>query len=123
LHLPILILLLALYLSLAYITHATQGFYPYTFLDPSSGHGNRVAGYCFGILAAACVIFGLVWCLIWSRNWLARKVGLDGVGLIKKRKRSTLEGLEEAGREDEGVEMERGRAEAIEEAVRANGGG
>lgn len=33
-HLPLLILILACYLGVAYITHADQGFYVYHFLDP-----------------------------------------------------------------------------------------
>ena len=71
------VLLLACYLALAYITHATQGWYPYSFLDTSKGSG-RVAGYCFGILAAVCVIFGVVWVLIWLRNRATQKLGFEG---------------------------------------------
>lgn len=67
LHIPLLILLLALYLALAYITHATQGFYPYAFLDPAHG-GGRLAGYIIGIAAACVVIFLVVWGLIWVRK-------------------------------------------------------
>lgn len=75
LHLPLLVLILALYLALAYITYATEGFYPYSFLDPKKGSG-RVTGYCFGILAAACIIFGVVWGLIWIRCWGTARLGL-----------------------------------------------
>lgn len=67
LHLPFLILILALYLSVAYLTYATQEFYPYGFLNPGEGHG-RVAAYCFGILAAGLVIFMVVWLLILLRR-------------------------------------------------------
>ena len=74
LHLPFLILLLALYLALAYVTNATHGFYPYGFLDPSNGHGGRVAAYVFAILAAIVVIFLVVWGLIWARKWLTERV-------------------------------------------------
>lgn len=59
--------MLALYLALAYITHETQGFYTYDFLDPADG-GGLLAGYIIGILAAACVIFFLVWGVAWLRN-------------------------------------------------------
>ena len=76
LHLAFLIFILALYLSLAYLSRATQGFYPYPFLDPNIGSG-KVTGYCVGILAAVCVIFGIVWCIIWLRGWAARRLGLD----------------------------------------------
>ena len=79
LHLPFLILLLALYLALAYITNATEGFYPYGFLDPSNGHSGRVAAYAFAILAAIIIIFLVVWCLIWARKWLTERVmGMKG---------------------------------------------
>ncbi|KAL8866981.1 MAG: hypothetical protein Q9174_005956 [Haloplaca sp. 1 TL-2023] len=77
-HLPILVLLLALYLSLAYLTHVTAGFYPYSFLDPDKGSG-RLAGYILGVLAAACVIFLIVWAVIWCRRWITeKKLGMRG---------------------------------------------
>ncbi|KAI4124836.1 MAG: hypothetical protein LQ338_004614 [Usnochroma carphineum] len=77
-HLSILVLILALYLALAYLTHATEGFYPYSFLDPKKGSG-KLAGYILGILAAACVIFVIVWALIWIRRWLTEtKLGMHG---------------------------------------------
>ncbi|KAM0799252.1 hypothetical protein BDR22DRAFT_807714 [Usnea florida] len=86
LHIVFLIVLLACYLALAYITHSTEGFYPYSFLDTSKGSG-RVAGYCFGILAAICVIFGIVWGLIWLREFITtRKLGLDGKFAPQRRK-------------------------------------
>lgn len=80
LHIPLLVLLLALYLALAYVTHATQGFYPYAFLDPSYGRG-RLAGYVIGIAAASVVIFLIVWGLIWIRR------RLTGVGKRSKKDR------------------------------------
>lgn len=77
-HLPFLVILLALYLALAYLTHATAGFYPYSFLDPDRGSG-RLAGYILGILAAACVIFGIVSGVIWIRRWITEsKLGMHG---------------------------------------------
>jgi uncharacterized membrane protein len=69
LHLPFLIVILALYLALAYLTFATQGFYTYGFLDPATGQG-RVAAYCFGILAGIIVAFIIIWLLIWVRRRL-----------------------------------------------------
>ncbi len=71
LHLLFLIVILALYLALAYLTFATQGFYTYNFLNPASGRG-RVAAYCFGILAAVVVVFVVVWLLIWVRRKFTR---------------------------------------------------
>lgn len=66
-HLVFIVLLLALYLCLAYVTHETQGFYPYAFLDPENGSGS-LAGYILGILAASCVIFFIVWGVVWLRS-------------------------------------------------------
>lgn len=77
-HLPLLIIILALYLALAYLTYASEGFYTYDFLDPDNGDGS-VAGYVFGILAAIIVIYGIVWCLIWIRRWATEeKMGFKG---------------------------------------------
>ncbi|EAW08435.1 uncharacterized protein ACLA_031680 [Aspergillus clavatus NRRL 1] len=69
---PFLVLILLLYVSLAYLTFHTQGFYTYSFLDPGphGEHKGLVAGYCFGIFAAILVIFGLSWCAIWLRRRL-----------------------------------------------------
>ncbi|KAJ7155070.1 hypothetical protein C8R46DRAFT_960198 [Mycena filopes] len=47
LFIPVHILLLAAYLGVAYLTHAEQGFYPYSFLAPSSGPGI-LAAYILG---------------------------------------------------------------------------
>ena len=95
LHILFLVILLACYLALAYITHATQGWYPYSFLDTSKGSG-RVTGYCFGILAAICVIFGVVWGLIWLRNRVTQKLGLEGKFASQRRKMDGL-GVRERG--------------------------
>lgn len=72
LHVVGLIVILLLYLGLAYLTHATQGFYVYNFLDPDTGAG-KVTGYCFGIFAAIVVIFFVVWGLIWVRRRVTRQ--------------------------------------------------
>ncbi|KAK5052755.1 hypothetical protein LTR84_002621 [Exophiala bonariae] len=72
LHVVGLIIILLLYLGLAYLTHATQGFYVYDFLDPDTGSG-KVTGYCFGILAAISIIFFVVWGLIWTRRKFTRQ--------------------------------------------------
>lgn len=39
------VVLLALYLGLAYLTHATQGFYTYGFLDLQDNSSGAVAAY------------------------------------------------------------------------------
>lgn len=81
-HVLWLILILALYLALAYITHATKGFYPYSFLDPGPdgpGGDGWVAGYILIIAVAVVVIFAVVKGLIWARVWLTeRKMGMEG---------------------------------------------
>ncbi|KAI1346143.1 hypothetical protein F5Y01DRAFT_298603 [Xylaria sp. FL0043] len=78
-HLPFLIFLLALYLALAYLTHATKGFYTYSFLDPSL-QGSLVAAYVFGIAIGVSILFAVVWGLIWLRRWITEeKLGFDGV--------------------------------------------
>jgi len=75
--LPI-VVLLALYLGLAYLTHSTQGFYVYPFLNPASGRG-LIAGACIGILAAAVVVFVIVHYLIKLREWITEtKLGRYG---------------------------------------------
>ncbi|KAJ5390828.1 uncharacterized protein N7496_001896 [Penicillium cataractarum] len=82
---PVLILLLAFYLCVAYITVHTEGFYTYSFLDPGS-HGQKsglVAGYCFGILAAIIIIFLISWSLIRLRVYLT-------AGKIKRAVRDPL---------------------------------
>ncbi|KAM0206745.1 hypothetical protein ACHAQD_012328 [Fusarium lateritium] len=79
-HIVWLIFILAMYLALAYLTHATQGFYVYNFLDYQDVGGRGiVAGYVFGILVGIIIIFCLVWCIIWVRRWLTEtKLGMDG---------------------------------------------
>ncbi len=73
-HMLWLILILALYLSLAYVTKATRGFYTYGFLNPEKNHG-KVAAYVFGIAVAAIVVYGIVWCLIRLRIFLTEGRG------------------------------------------------
>ncbi|KAI0096327.1 hypothetical protein F4776DRAFT_651731 [Hypoxylon sp. NC0597] len=77
-HVLWLIVLLALYLALAYVTRATKGFYTYSFLDPGKT-GSLVAAYVFGIAAATIIIFGIVKGLIWTRRWVTEeKMGRRG---------------------------------------------
>ncbi|KAI0839102.1 hypothetical protein F5Y06DRAFT_266013 [Hypoxylon sp. FL0890] len=77
-HVLWLIVLLALYLALAYVTRATKGFYTYSFLDPGKT-GSLVAGYVFGIAVATIIIFGIVKGVIWMRRWVTEeKMGRKG---------------------------------------------
>ena len=94
LHLLFLIVLLALYLALAYITRVAQGWYPYSFLDPKNGSGH-LAAYIVGILAAACILFGIIWVVIFVRDSGTTKLGFEGK-FVRGRPPS-LENLTETG--------------------------
>jgi hypothetical protein len=73
------VVLLALYLGLAYLTHATEGFYPYTFLDFQTNSSGFVAGAIVGILIASIIVFLLVRYLIVLRVWVTeKKLGKHG---------------------------------------------
>jgi hypothetical protein len=72
-HLSVVLLILSVYLGLAYLTRYTQGFYVYEWLNPA--HGNvgiilHVLGYAAGMMA----IFFLVSVTIKLRNMLARRL-------------------------------------------------
>lgn len=78
-HLGPLIFLLACYLGLAYVTHATEGFYVYSFLDVQANGSGTVAGYCFGIAIGCIVLFAVVQGLVWVRLKLTEGVlGMRG---------------------------------------------
>ncbi|KAF8599919.1 hypothetical protein BDV93DRAFT_477052 [Ceratobasidium sp. AG-I] len=78
-HIPFLILLLGGYLGVAYITHATQGFYTYSFLDPKK-QGALLAAYIVGIAAAAVILFSIVWGICWVRNRIWRRSEIEKYG-------------------------------------------
>ncbi|QRV84379.1 transmembrane protein [Ceratobasidium sp. AG-Ba] len=78
-HVPFLIVLLGGYVGVAYITHATQGFYTYSFLDPKK-QGAMLAAYIVGIAAGAVVVFSIVWCITWVRNRIWRRSELEKYG-------------------------------------------
>ncbi|KAK8164184.1 hypothetical protein IWX90DRAFT_251084 [Phyllosticta citrichinensis] len=92
-HIGPLIFLLACYLGLAYVTHATEGFYVYSFLDVQANGSGVVAGYCFGIAIGCFIIFALVDGIIWARvkvteglmgrkgKWSERDVRRGGSGM------------------------------------------
>lgn len=74
-----LIIILALYLGLAYVTLATKGFYVYNFLSPSyEGSRGKVAAYIIAVLVAALIAFAIVKAVIWLRLWLTER--LFGMG-------------------------------------------
>ena len=79
LHIVVIVIILALYLSLAYLTHALQGWYTYDFLDLSEHSSGVVAGYIIGILVASIIVFLIVRYLILLRFWLTeKKLGMTG---------------------------------------------
>ncbi|OJA13740.1 hypothetical protein AZE42_01548 [Rhizopogon vesiculosus] len=69
-------LLLACYLGVAYVTYATQGFYTYSFLDPSKEHGF-LAVYIIGIAVGYCIVFTIVKGICSLRCRLVARYGLD----------------------------------------------
>lgn len=71
-HLPVLMVVLSLYLGLAYLSRATGGFWVYEWLDPEFGYGKIIA-HIAGYTAAIVVIFVVVRYAIWLRNWLLMK--------------------------------------------------
>jgi hypothetical protein len=66
---------LATYLGVAYITHATQGIYVYSFLNPSKG--AILAAYICGIFAGTLVIFALVNLVKWALKRTTHAKELD----------------------------------------------
>lgn len=89
-HLLWLIILLACYCGLAYVTHATKHYYVYNFLNPTprlevngknvGGWGKGgVVGVVFGIAAAIIIIFCLAKGLTKARKWATeKKMGKTG---------------------------------------------
>lgn len=78
-HILWLLVVLALYLGLAYLTYDVQGWYVYSFLDPRNGHRAKTVGYILGIAAGIIVIFCIVKGLVWLRKWVTEKrMGRDG---------------------------------------------
>ena len=77
-HIPFLILFLAGYLGVAYITKATQGFYTYKFLDPKTDGSGMVAAYVFGIAIGICILFAIIAGVHWVKVWFfERVIGID----------------------------------------------
>ncbi|CAM1504656.1 Fc.00g022470.m01.CDS01 [Cosmosporella sp. VM-42] len=79
-HILWLILILAGYLAVAYITLADQGWYTYNFLDHDKVGGRGiVAAYIIGIAVGIVIIFCIVYGVVWVRKWVTEtKLGKDG---------------------------------------------
>ncbi|KAJ3510636.1 hypothetical protein NLJ89_g4559 [Agrocybe chaxingu] len=65
--LPATLVMLGGYLGVAYITHATQGIYTYSFLDPKK-QGAKLAAYIVGIAVGQIVIFVMILGIIHLRE-------------------------------------------------------
>ncbi|KAF2750474.1 hypothetical protein M011DRAFT_418450 [Sporormia fimetaria CBS 119925] len=78
-HIVPIVILLALYLALAYVTHATQSFYVYSFLDTTANSPGVVTGYIIGILVGSIVLFLIIRYAILIRVWTTeKKLGKTG---------------------------------------------
>jgi hypothetical protein len=80
-HLLWLVIILACYCGLAYLTHYTKGVYVYSFLNPTPKHEvngvneggvgrGEVVGYVFGIAIGICLLFCLSKGIAWLRKWV-----------------------------------------------------
>ncbi|KAJ8522302.1 hypothetical protein ONZ45_g1104 [Pleurotus djamor] len=100
LHLPICIVMLGCYLGVAYITHASQGVYVYSFLDPGE-QGALLAAYIIGIGVGECVAFVLAWALMRLRVWFVSRRRTPGTTTLgeagddEKKEREVVEVLED----------------------------
>ena len=89
-HLLWLVIILACYLGVAYLTHYTKGIYVYSFLDSSpkvlnsegkniGGMGVYSAAYIVGIAIGIIILFCVAKGLIILRKWLTeKKAGMTG---------------------------------------------
>jgi hypothetical protein len=86
-HLPILMVILSLYLGLAYLTRLTGGFWVYEWFSPQFG-SRKIVVHILAYTAAIVAIFAFVHYIICARNSLLRK-------------NSRLKTAEESPRDDE----------------------
>ncbi|KAF8436233.1 hypothetical protein L210DRAFT_3452269 [Boletus edulis BED1] len=73
-HLVPLIVILGFYVAVAYITRATEGFYVYSFLNPTQ-EGGLLAAYIIGIALGCCVVFCVVKGLCHLRHRISVRYG------------------------------------------------
>jgi hypothetical protein len=83
------IIILALYLALAFLTYATDKFYVYPFLDLQKNSSGFVGGMIVGILVVAIIIFVIVRYLIVLRVWVTEKK-LGRVGNFSTRRTGSV---------------------------------
>ncbi|KAJ7615541.1 hypothetical protein FB45DRAFT_841989 [Roridomyces roridus] len=114
--LPIHILFLACYLGVAYITHHTQGFYVYSFLDPQE-QGALLAAYVIGIAAGGIILFSLSrGVAVLRQRWASRR-GLIPASDEEEGTSEAIDDWEEVGRpadEREERDLEAGKKEGRE---------
>jgi hypothetical protein len=79
LHAIAIVVILGLYLCVAYITYHDDHFYVYDFLNVQEHGSGVVAGYIIGILVGAIVLFIIIRYLILLRKWITEsKMGKTG---------------------------------------------
>jgi hypothetical protein len=81
-HLSVVLLVLSVYLGLAYLTRYTQGFYVYEWMNPAHGNASVIL-HVLGYAGAMAAIFVIVRYAIVVRNVVERKMELtrgDGLG-------------------------------------------
>jgi hypothetical protein len=74
-HLSVVLLVLSVYLGLAYVTWYTQGFYVYEWMNPAHGTASIVL-HVLGYAGTMVVIFVIVRYAIVARNTVAKRMGL-----------------------------------------------
>ena len=80
LHTIAIVVILGLYLGVAYITYDDDHFYVYDFLNIQKHGSGVVAGYIIGILVGAVVLFLIIRYLILLRKWITEsKMGKVGI--------------------------------------------
>ncbi|CAN8100938.1 unnamed protein product [Discula destructiva] len=112
------VFVLALYLSLAYVTYYTKGFYTYSFLDIQSQGSAITAAYIVGIAVGAVIVFSIVKGVVHLRLWATERLGgMEGKFAgepAESRRGSETQGLGGSGgglsREDD---LEMGRLEKL----------
>ncbi|TKX23437.1 hypothetical protein C1H76_4505 [Elsinoe australis] len=78
-HIVPMVILLALYLGLTYLSHSLNGFYVYPFLNVEKNGSGITAAFIIGILVVAIIIFAIVHFVIKFRRWLTEtKLGMHG---------------------------------------------
>jgi hypothetical protein len=70
------VVVLALYLGLAYLRERVVGKPPYSFLDRGEdgpGGPGMVAAYCVGVLVGSLIMFCVAKAVIWLRKWVTER--------------------------------------------------